>query len=115
MPKDPRKIMVTENEFIAMFHGWRKSLSVKGNFSKTPSWSFPEWKKAAYTSDNFGYHKSWDWLMAAWCKFRDLKISAPNEIDHQNFKELIAHAICFGNIDLGFRELIKGIKWYYLS
>lgn len=52
---------MSDNELIAEFHGWTHVPTPKGKGKGI--WNFTAWNKAAFNSECFLYHKSWDWLM----------------------------------------------------
>lgn len=59
------------------------------------------------------YDTDWRELMAAWAKFRDLKIANEEyKLHHLLLKNTIAPAICYGTIEIAYKELFTGITWY---
>ena len=60
-------------------------------------------------TDLTGYYLTYDHLMPAWVKFRDLK-DVPN--DHWDYCILIGTAITECSITEAFDELVLGIEWY---
>lgn len=67
-----------------------------------------------YSSERLMYDRSYEWLMLAWMKFRDLKLG-------DNIKLFSVHSqrcyeielkITRGTITEAFEELVKGIEWY---
>lgn len=89
------------NKLISEFMGILTE--VKGNF--------------LYTSIHWGskltqYHTSFDWLMPVWFKFRDMEAPPEQWLKHEEWKEVIARAITFGDINLAHSRLVDGIAWY---
>lgn len=76
-----------------------------------------------YTIDSYGpdthnaypemkYHSSWDWLMPAWYKFRDIKFhNGRLEKEHSDWKSPIDNAICYQGIESAHLLLFHAIKW----
>ncbi len=59
------------------------------------------------------YHSDWNWLRLAWQKFRDLKFTGIHEqFEHGEFKQNIAHVICYGTIESSFQSIVSAIQWY---
>lgn len=64
------------------------------------------------TEEDLEYHTSWDWLMPAWNKFKDIEFSPPFPQGHYRICDHIKNAICNCDIELAFKELVEGIKWH---
>jgi len=66
--------------------------------------------------ENFFYHSSWDWLMEAWHKFRDLRFSFEDEQKNtmlMRYCYRISAAMSWmAGIEDSFEKLVEGIKWY---
>jgi hypothetical protein len=60
------------------------------------------------------YDHSYNWLMLAWHKFRDLKFEedSKHEMEHYEFKQNITGKICYGAIESAFESLVSAIQWY---
>jgi hypothetical protein len=49
----------------------------------------------------------------AWEKFRDLRFEGTHEqFEHSEFKQNIAHHICYASIEEAFQSIVSAIQWY---
>lgn len=63
--------------------------------------------------DDAKYHSSWDWLIPAWYKFRDLTFKdRKNEIPHSHHCQSISRAICYEDIGSAYSRLSAAIEWH---
>jgi hypothetical protein len=60
------------------------------------------------------YHHNRNWLHRVWERFRDLRWddNAKAELEHADFKQNIAHCLCYRDIDSAFQSIVSGIQWY---
>lgn len=89
---------IEENKLIAEFMEYQHS-------------AYPEIDK--WEMDNLKYHSSWDWLMIACWKFRDLN-NHGNVPEGWSYKcEKIESAILgWSTPEMAAKELAEAIKWY---
>jgi hypothetical protein len=72
-----------------------------------------------FLRENYNYHSDFNLLIYAWYKFRDLNMVdikvmmvLKAEIEHANFKEKIAHCICYRDFQSAFQSIVSAIQWY---
>lgn len=60
------------------------------------------------------FNTSYDWLMKAWVKFRDLDITNPfnDFIKHKSLCGQIGQTILYSEITEAFSKLVEAINWY---
>lgn len=97
--------LIIESPFVSDIHKkWReKALEAGEEFYQEKL--LPELK----------YHTSWDWLMPAFYKFRNLKLSVVDEGFNDHYSrhlEMVATAIVHYNIEKAFERFVKAIVWY---
>lgn len=62
------------------------------------------------------YKSNWNWLMPTWYKFRDLRFDKEKlEVEHSEWKNKIAHKICWGQTTDAFIEIVEALKWLNLQ
>jgi len=102
--------IIENNKLIAEFMGFKEEPfnRVHNMFTKEGE----QW----FTAHNSQYHTSWDWLMPAWLKFRELKFDdVKHQFYHSKHKEMISRVIAYmndGTPKLAFEALSIAIKWY---
>lgn len=79
-------------------------------------WRYPNGKLIIHSNEyrsEMKYHSSWDWLMPAWYKFRDLAFTdRKNEIPHSHHCQSISRAICYEDIGSAYSRLSNAVEWY---
>lgn len=82
---------MSDNELIARFLG--------GVTQKATSYSIHDYPNELpkHILKDLKYHKSWDWLMPVWIKFRNLEFSEDSQSDHDH------------------RDWINSLQWYLFS
>ena len=59
------------------------------------------------------YHHNWNWIMAAWSKFRDLKFSDETPMKlHINYVARLSQDIAYGTIQEFHHNICNAIQWY---
>lgn len=58
------------------------------------------------------YHTSYNRLMKAWQKFRDLELVPGHKVEYYNRRNNLAQAIPFVSIGEAFDALHEAIQWY---
>jgi hypothetical protein len=59
------------------------------------------------------FHRSYDWLLPAWVKFRDLKLNDEDDQErHDALIDRVGRKILYAPISEAFTELVSALKWY---
>ena len=89
------------NELIALFMGFTKHNA--GHFTD----------KKENIRFILSYNSIWSELMPVWYKFRDQRFEGIREqFEHGEFRQNIAHEICYGTRESAFQAIVSGIQWY---
>lgn len=64
--------------------------------------------------DEMKFHTSYDWLMEAWVKFRDLEtdITTGQQIGRETMCHIIAEHLAYSPISKAFDALHEAIQWH---
>jgi hypothetical protein len=91
------------NRIIGEFVHKSFSMSCISDYKNVPDNGLPPMK----------YHSNYHWLIPAWQKFRNLRLEGIHEqFEHSEFKQNIAHHICYASIDEAFQSIVSAIQWY---
>lgn len=112
------KELIEGNRLIAEFMGYKfagDGMSMHYNITKPggQDWYFGSWLIEGFEEhmrNEIKYHSSWDWLMTAWIKFRNLNIKG-EEYD-QWLDGLGWYLYSSDEPILFFERLVYAIKWY---
>jgi hypothetical protein len=108
MENETKNELITEaegNKLIAVFMGLKPNPSDGGRTWNGETYS-PEWT-------TLKYHKSWDWLMPVWIKFRDLEYQE-RMLNHSHWRSIISNQLYLAKDPSElFPLLVNAIKWYF--
>jgi hypothetical protein len=114
--------MKTDNQIITEFMGYRYFTWQEVKGIGQAGWAKHDRSNAKIgngflcrTSRELKYDHSWNWLMPAWYKFRDLvfDFDQMNLIkEHALHVQAIAHSISYEDLPKAYERLVNGIKWY---
>lgn len=90
---------------IAEFMG----IEFKKDHTTRKYWHYQE---LGLASDKLCFDTSWDWLMPAIAKFRDLHYEGKQQREHRVFIDKLRTAMYWTKIDTAQYELSKAIKWH---
>ncbi len=102
---EEEKLIDDNNELIVIFDGWELT-----ERNKTTCFVKNGYRLYHY---ELRYHNRWDLLMPIWVKFRNLKFEVIQEqFEHSEFRQNIAHLICYSTIESAHQAVVSGIQWY---
>lgn len=99
------ELIDNNNELIAIYEGWEL-------IEREGIQCFIKYGYRLYHYE-LRYNTDWAKLIPIWQKFRDLRFEGVHEqFEHSEFKQNIAHRICYGTIETAYQSIVSGIQWY---